>query len=238
MDPTQFTDPDDEPDERIEEISQAEAAAWDDAFDALPEGEIPSDISEIDQRTAAIESLDVAGSETVEEPGDSMASETFPDTLPLLDEAGNVPPDVGSLDRSLRRWESMAADFPDDPHFARRLTDKPRNELMMIERGIRVPVVFLDRATMRPVLYQPENDPTSPLHVPPPPEFDEREIDDSGGRLQAPLVVTMARAPQHFRDAFEAQAGKWIELMKSISDDGIQEYQSIQASWDRAIWGN
>jgi hypothetical protein len=238
MDSNRPADPSDDPDflEPSEQVDD-EVDASGDEFEAVPddgdtfaeEGQRESDAADAD--------LQLVDATTVP-PGPEPADwQSPPRTLPLLDEDGNLPADTDSLHRALRRWESVAADFPDDPHFVRKLTDKPRDELAMIDCGPLVPVVFLDRETMTPVVYKPQVDSTSPWHVPPIPEDGAREANHSAGPAPPMLFVTLDRAPEHYQKAFEAQGEKWLELMEAIVERGISGYARHQAALDRAIFG-
>jgi hypothetical protein len=235
MDSNRSADPSDKPDflEPSEQVDD-EVDASGDEFEAMPddgdtfaaEGQRESDAADADLQLVDA-TIGPAGPEGAD--WQSLVS-----TLPL---DGNLPADTDSLHRALRRWEAVAADFADDPHFVRNLTGKPRDELAMIDRGPLVPVVFLERETMTPVVYKPQVDSTSPWHVPPIPEDGAGEADHGAGPAPPMLFVTLDRAPEHYQKAFEAQGEKWLDLMEAIVERGISGYARHQAALDRAIFG-
>ena len=68
---------------------------------------------------------------------------------------------------------------PGDPRFTPKPTTKPRRDLLSIDRGPHVPMVWLDRATMTPVKYAGEK-PQSPPVDWMPDEIDEPRAEESG----------------------------------------------------------
>ena len=203
--------------------------------------------------------FDAPADESFDEPdaaaefeGDFAAADTdaFPGTMPLFDSNGNLPADVDSIWQAVSQWEAAAAAAPDDPRFVKLPTAKPRNDLTMIDRGPSQPVVWIDRATMTPVLYAGEpEEPQTADDLPASAFGSTRSVgsqrhDDSGaqdlnvGMSRPVLLVTVDRAGQHFQKAFEARGERWLDMMQKIAQERIDYEKWWQAGEDRANGGD
>ncbi len=164
-------------------------------------------------------------------------------TLPILDEEGNYPATLDKVATGLELWEEAAAEVPGDPLFTPRPTTKPREDLLEIRREPwRLPV-WLDRATMTPVLYeeQPalpplasqrtEASPTSS------PSQDAAEAQRELGSSRTPLLVTISRAYKHYADALDERMPLFEARAREIARQEIEHEQWVQYCQDRAIFG-
>jgi hypothetical protein len=236
----------DEPEAIGDNEIQSEGAAIepqeaDDAAETLDE--IPLGLNEAEAR--ALDSLfsgaDAAADDLADQaPADSaepISAESAAETVPLLDSSGNTPADLDVLFKALRQWEAAAADAPGDPRFTPKLTTKERNDLLMIDRGPTVPVVWLDRATMTPVKYAGEKDSWPAPFVAEQPSPPPDRLPPAGLALPV-LTVTVRDANKHFFDALDARRDPLLRLMTKIAQEKVDEERWWQTCQDRAINGD
>ena len=236
----------DEPEAMGENDFQSEAAANDsqevddvaDAGDEIPLGLNEAEARAIDHLFSEADSeAEVAADQAPPDVADSIDPALPAETVPLLDASGNLPADFDTLLRALGQWEAAAADAPGDPRFTPKPTTKERNELLMLDRGPTVPVVWLERATMTPVRYAGEKDFWPPPFVAEQPSQRADRLPPSGLALPA-LTVTVRDPNKHFLDALDARRDPLLRLMTKIAQERVDYERWSQACEDRAINGD
>jgi hypothetical protein len=144
------------------------------------------------------------------------------------------------LHEALDNWEAAAAEFPGDPHFVPRATDKPREELAVIRRPFR-PEVWLDRSNWTPVLppanFQPAVQLLQQPSAPPPLSDSSVGVDESPATMGAALVVRIRDVNKHFLDALDARRQEIDQRTAWIVDDKLNEQAFWAAAEERALYG-
>ena len=210
--------------------------------------QIPLGLNEAEARaldslfSGAVAAPDVFADQAPADSAEPIGTDLPADTVPLLDASGNTPADFDALYKALRQWEAAAADAPGDPRFTPKPTTKPRSDLLSIDRGPHVPLVWLDRATMTPVKFEgekPARRPSTGCRTKPTSHGPRSPAISAGaGRSRPKLDVTVHRTGQHFENAFEARSERWLRTMRDIADDRVSDERARQASEDRALWGD
>jgi len=217
-----------------------------DALDASHEAPVETDFGPTNEPIAADEVPDDVPEMTDAAPETADQADE-PMTLSVLDATGSVPKDYDVLLDALRHWEAMAQLTPDDPHFTPQPTTKARKELLLVDRGPTKPLVWLDRAAMRPVSYTGDVDTRMPGDPPPALPRISREVFTTrpGGEstsnsnvFEAQLGVRLSRAEQHYLDALDAHGDRWQRLMNQIAEDHVNVERFRIAAEERAIDGD
>jgi len=221
------------------------------ANDDRAEEEVTLPLDSSDEQDDANENVPTLGdiaeptelAETADAGADLADEAAEPTTLPLLDSNGNKPTNFDDVLQALRLWEEAVAEAGDDPLFTPQPTTKSRNELMLLDRGPDMPLVWLDHENKRPVLYPGDvdtwipGDPTPPFSISPPSEA-PYEPAENVGLMRPELVVTMSRAEQHFLAALETRAARIDLRSRQIADERVAYERWSRAAQERAINGD
>jgi hypothetical protein len=225
----------------------------------------PSELDDTGDVPEAVSDVLLGGSDALDVPEEDISPEdvtdedlpqdveVFPatETLPVFDADGNVPSDLGTLDRALAHWESVAALVPDDPRFLPRPTTKRRRALIRIDRGPRLPIVWMDREASRLVLYREGQD-DEPEHpdliagiLAGRPSVSERALlsptSDGGPPLARPIVIVRLLDEQTrkvVRDALAVAAVRDKQTASQIAEQMVNHAFWLRDAQERAIYGD
>jgi len=153
---------------------------------------------------------------------------------------------AGTLDRALSQWEWVAALVPGDPQFLPRPTILRPEQLITIDRGPRLPIVWLDPATSRPVLspYGRETDLIAGILAGQPRVPKQALLcptSDGGPPLARPIVIVRLLDDQTRKvigDALAAAAERDNKTAGEIAEDKVNYAFWSRNAQERAIMGD